>query len=508
MNIEVDVRFGRAASRRAAPVGPMRLLLLGDFSGRGAQAAEGAAPVSARSVHRVDLDTLERVLARIAPQVAVPAPGGDTTVLRFSTLDEFHPDRLFERVASFERLRSLRARLLDPSTFDEAAAELQAYSLTARETSETAPAAPAAGTESDSATLERLLGGEFPGRPEATPPRASAVDALIRRMIEPHITRGSTPHLPVYLGAVDAAIGEQMRQLLHAPAFTRLEAAWRGVQWLVSRLELDENLQLHLLDVTRDELVSDQLGAQRDPSRSDLVRTLRAAGAGAGEGEGEDGDWALLAGLFSFGPGSEDLALVAALGSVAAQLGAAIVAAAAPALFGCHSVADLPDPLRWEALPADLSERWGALRRSAAARWIGLVAPRVLLRLPYGKATDPVEHFAFEEQPATPEHETLLWGPGSLALALLLGQAFAAGGWEQVASPPQDVDDLPAYTFSRSGEPQLQPCAEAFVGERAGEALLRLGLMPLLSHRQAARARLMRMQSVADPPQPLSGRWA
>jgi type VI secretion system protein ImpC len=482
----------------------MRLLLLGDFSGRGAQGTGPAAEASGSRVHRVDLDTLERVLARISPRVALPAAAGGTTVLQFTALDDFHPDRLFERVASFAWLRALRARLLDPSEFDQAAAELQAYGLAARETSGAVPAATSARAESDSATLERLLGGDSPGRSGVTPTRASAVDALIRRVIEPHITRGSTPHLPVYLAAVDAAIGEQMRQLLHAPAFSRLEAAWRGVQWLVSRLELDENLQLHLLDVTWDELRSDLLGVQRDPSRSELVGTLRAAGAG----NGGDGDWALLAGLFSVGPACGDLALLAALGAVAARVDAPFIAAAAPALFGCQSVVDLPDPLRWDVPAADLSERWGALRRSAAARWIGLVAPRVLLRLPYGKSTEPVDHFAFEEQLATPEHETLLWGPGVLALALLLGQAFAAGGWEQVANPPQDIDDLPAYTFSRSGEPQLQPCAEAFVGERAGEALLRFGLMPLLSHRQAAKARLMRMQSVADPPQALSGRWA
>jgi len=500
MNIEVDVRFGRAAPRRAARGGPMRLLLLGDFSGRGAQGTAPAAAVSASRLHRVDLDTLERVLARISPQVALPAAGGGTTALQFAALDDFHPDHLFERVPSFERLRALRAHLLDPSTFDQAAAQLQAYGLAANETSEPAPAPKAAGAESDSATFERLLGGESAGRSAVTPSRPSAVDALIRRVIEPHIARGSAPHLPVYLAAVDAALSEQMRQLLHAPAFSRLEAAWRGVQWLVSRLELDENLQLHLLDVTRDELASDLVGAQRDPSRSELVRTLRAADAG--------GDWALLAGLLTVGPGSDDLELVAALGSVASLLGAPIIAAAAPALFGCHSVADLPDPLHWETAAAELSERWAALRCSAAARWIGLMTPRVLLRLPYGKATDPLERFSFEEQPATPAHETLLWGPGSLALALLLGQAYTAGGWDLVANPPQDIDDLAAYTFTRDGEPQLQPCAEALVGERAGEALLRLGLMPLLSDRRAARVRLMRMQSVADPLQSLSGRWA
>jgi type VI secretion system protein ImpC len=249
--------------------------------------------------------------------------------------------------------------------------------------------------------------------------------------------------------------------------------------------------------------VSDLLNAQPDPSHSELVQTLRETDTSMG-GEG----WGLVAGLFNLGPGREDVALLCALGAVAAQINAPIVAGAVPAMFGCKSPEDLPDPLRWEVPDADAAERWSALRRSSSARWIGVIAPRLLLRLPYGKSTDALEHFSFEEQPATPEHETLLWGPGSLALPLLFGQAFAAGGWEQVANASLDVEDLPAYTFSRDGEPQLQPCAEGFVGERAGEVLLRLGLMPLLSHRGAARCRLMRIQSVAEPAQPLAGRWS
>jgi type VI secretion system protein ImpC len=271
------------------------------------------------------------------------------------------------------------------------------------------------------------------------------------------------------------------------------------VQWLVSNLELNEDLQLYLLDVTREELAADLHAAQDDAPRSGLSRVLRAPDEDLGP------RWALLAGLFSVGPTADDLTLLSALGTVAAQAGGPVVMAAAPALFGCGSVADLPEPRQWQPMTADLAQRWSELRHSAIAPWIGLVAPRVLLRLPYGKRADPTDGFDFEEQPATPEHETLLWGPGSLVVALLLGRAFAEGGWELAANPALILDGLPAYTFQRDGEVQLQPCGEAYLGERAGMALLAHGVMPLLSDRQSATARLMRMQSVGEPAQPLAG---
>lgn len=481
---------------------PMRLLLLGNFSGRGASgAARGVAALRERPSRRVDLEMFERVLAEMAPQVALRTGAGEPTLLRFSSLDDFHPDRLFERDPRFERLRALRARLLDPACFEEAAAELRTHGLSKGERGRVAPMATADDPERDSVTLQRLLGDRSAAQGAGAPSSASPIDALIRRIVAPHIASSSMPHLSSYLTAIDEVLGRQMRELLHAPAFRELEAAWRGTHWLVCRLELDEQLQLHLLDVTRDELLSDLVAGQRDPLDSDLARALQEAG------KAERGHWTLLTALFSIGPSTDDFNLLAALGAVASEVGAPLVLAATPALFGCQSTADLSDPRRWQPLAADLARQWAELRHSAIAPSIGLVTPRVLLRLPYGKATDALERFAFEEQLSAPEHETLLWGPGSLAVALLLGQAFADGGWEQVARPGQDIEDLPAYSFRRDGETQLQPCAEGWIGERAGQALLEHGLMPLLSDRQAPRARLMRLQSVADAAQRLAGRW-
>ena len=46
------------------------------------------------------------------------------STLVFSELDDFHPDRLFQRSQLFLRLREVRRRLQDPDTFAAAAEEL------------------------------------------------------------------------------------------------------------------------------------------------------------------------------------------------------------------------------------------------------------------------------------------------------------------------------------------------------------------------------------------------
>lgn len=474
MSTRLDFEFqsGTAAQARrpADDTGPMRMLLLGDFGGHAQRV-----PLAARRPLRVDIDNFDAVMRRIAPRLNLQVCGA-AVGLELASLADFHPDRLGQNVEALRVLHEMRGRLQNP-----------------------ARPAPAAAGEDPSAVWRRLL-----GRPPETPaaPPADPMQAWIHGLVAPHIVP-ATPVDQLSLDRVERSLGEPLRALLHEPAFQALEAAWRGVQWLVARLELNEDLQLHLLDVTREELLADVAAAQGDLSRAGLGQWLCGPGTETPEGP----RWSLLTGLFSVGPGADDLALLAGLGAIAARAGGPFVAAAAPALFGCGSVTDLPEPLRWQPLATEAAQHWTALRRSAAAPWIGLVAPRLLMRLPYGKATDPTEGFGFEEQAATPEHETLLWGPGSLAVALLLGQAFTDSGWDLAPGQVQNVDDLPAYAFSLDGEAQLQPCAEAWCGERAGQALLERGVMALLSHRQRPAVRLLRVQSIAEPPRPLAGPW-
>ena len=479
----------RTARRRDAG-SPLRILVLGDFGGtRNATSADFAT----RPVPSVDIDTLDAVLERLAPSLQFESTDGAAAqTIVFKTLDDFHPDALFRRLPLFQRLRDWRARLRDARQFDAAAAELRAEGLAQPAVASAPTAAP---PESDSGTLERLLGRA--AAQKAPAPAGDTIDALVRQIVAPHIAADRTPFQAQYLAALDAVAATQMRRLLRDPAFRALEMAWRGLHWLTTQLELGAELQLHLLDATRAELGADFAAAQGEATQSALLHRLRQTGTDAPDGA----PWSLVVGLMEFGAGADDLALLADLGTVCAATGASFVGAAAASFFGCPEPAALPDPARW-SLPAESARGVAALRREAVAASIGLAAPRLLLRLPYGAATDPIESFVFEEVDAgTPVHDALAWANGALAVALRVGQTFGEGGWDALAGAAGDVAELPAYVYSHDGEKHLQPCAEAFVGERGGEVLRALGLIPLLSHRQRAAVRVLALQSLAEPAQ-------
>lgn len=454
---------------------PMRLLLLGDFSARPANERR---PLAERQTHSVDVDSLDDVMRRIGPRLNL---GG--AEVGFESLDDFHPDALFARVPVFASLRQMRQRLMDPSRFAQAAAELGG--ATSAAPSGARPAAPA-GDSSD------LLAGLLGGRPAAAAPVApvaqavAGVDAFIRNIIAPHIVPDHRLQQAALVASVDSATAAEMRALLHDPAFQSLEGAWRGVQWLISSLELDETLELHLFDVSREELLADVVASQGQLARTGLHRALADRWRNVPGAHG----WTALTALYSFGPSDADIGLLAALGLLAAQAGGPLLASGNPALA-------LGD--------AATLAGWQSLRQSEAAPWIGLAAPRVLLRLPYGKRCDPCSGFAFEEFPGAPEHNHFLWGAGSLAIALLLGRAFTQRGWNFEPGDEREIGELPAYHYTRDGESEMQACAESYLSEQAGQALLEAGLMPVLSHKNRNAVTVMRFQSIAEPAQPLKG---
>ena len=454
-----EFELGTAPKRRRPDdEDPMRILVMGDFGGR---AQHGEGDLARRKPAAIDVDNFDRVMARIAPRLVLGRDGD--AALEFATLDDFHPDALY-RGALFEGFREARSRAQNPATFAAASAQ-------------------------DADTFARLL-GNAPAAVPAQRPQGGAesrLQALIREAVAPHIVPDAPPHQALYVAAVDAAIGEQMRAVLQEPRFKALEGLWRGMYWLVSNLETDEELKLYILDASHAELLANPGAAQEVIASS--------------------APWSLVVGHYSFGLAAEDVGLLARLGAAASQAGGPFVAAAKPELVGCGSIAATPDPRDWKPPAGDAAERWTALRESEVAPWIGLALPRMLLRLPYGKSTDPIGSFPFEEL-APRRHESYLWGSGALACALLIARSFAASGWDMEPGDELEVEDLPAHVHDDGGEKHLQPCAEAALADRAAEAILAAGLMPLLSHKSRNAVRLARFQSIADPAQALSGPWS
>ncbi len=137
---DVDVRLGSEAEPSREPLDPetpFRLLVLGDFGG-------GSGPLAARKLHAVDRDVVEEELGRLRAAADVALGEGRRATIAPRTLEDFHPDRLLEKVEALAELGRTRARLEDARTFVEAAREVRAWAGPPAERGESAPPAAAA----------------------------------------------------------------------------------------------------------------------------------------------------------------------------------------------------------------------------------------------------------------------------------------------------------------------------------------------------------------------------
>lgn len=498
-HIELDVNAGRVRSAKVPDdETPFRILVLGDFSGDRARAgASSHAPLSNRHPIPVDRDCVDDVIAQTAPEIVLERGSDDDVIVPITSIEDFHPDHLYDTLPLFQSLRAMRARLANPATFADAAREL---------TNGDRASAPGASDEDASASramrppapghvLDAILGEPL----QAAEPSDDALQVLIRRAIEPYLVPDADPRQDALVARVDRAIANAMRGVLHHRAFQAVEAAWRSVWMLTRRLETDDHLEIHLLDVSAAELVSD-LGTDGAGERSALWRIIVDGSAGTPGAQ----PWSLLVGAFTFGWDDADLLVLSRLGAMARAAGAPFLAGAAPRLAGAPTFDRSTDASEWStrAIPA-----WDTLRASRDAAYIGLAAPRFLARLPYGADGEECDRFAFEELGAPYEHREFLWANAAFACALLLAQSFSAAGWRMRPGSRRELTGLP-YVLQRSnGDVQATPCAEVLLTERSSNRMLECGIMPLASLKDQDAALLVRFQSIAQPATALAGRW-
>ena len=395
----------------------------------------------------------------------------------------------------------------NPATFAEAASQVRSWVADEQETgkseAEEAQSSPEQ-EESDTDTVERLL-GKSPGQESPTTPASQSVDinALIRETVKPYIVPAPDPQQAGLVAQVDQAISGQMRAILHHPDFRQLEATWRMLHFLVSQVETDETLKLYIIDVSKAELAADLASADALQSTG-TYRLLVEQSVGVAGAE----PYAVLVGGYTFDQTTEDIRLLQQLARIAQAAGAPLLAAADSHFAGCQSLATTPDPndWRWQADPAS-GQLWQEVRQSPEAAYIGLLLPRFLLRLPYGRETDPIDRFDFEEFSPLAGHEQYLWGNSAVICVCLLAEAFREFGWALTGGLGRDLAGIPMHIYTSDGEKHITPCAETILTERAMDVLIGRGLMPVLSIKGRDAVLLPRFQSITEPLSALAGPW-
>jgi type VI secretion system protein ImpC len=287
---------------------------------------------------------------------------------------------------------------------------------------------------------------------------------------------------------LDELVSAQLNEILHDERFQKLEAAWRGLAYLVQSARKAKAVKIRVLNAGKREIMADF----EDYTESGC--TLRRSMVARLGTPGEE-PFTLLVGDYEFGRHPKDISLLADLGRLGALAQVPFLAAASAEMFGCNSDWSVAETLNLEKRMATTELiRWADFRGRSYSIYTALVFPHVLLRKPYQR-TDPFDTgtFVHVEEVEGYTGSRLLWGSGAWILAARLAAAFEKHSWcaEIHAAPGSGtVGKLPWHRLE--DDTAVGPTTTAITDAQA-LALRRLGFIPMLRDESAHTAAFLDM---------------
>ncbi|MDQ3288056.1 MAG: type VI secretion system contractile sheath large subunit [Pseudomonadota bacterium] len=363
------------------------------------------------------------------------------------------------------------------------------------------------------ATVESDISEQLAAAFPASADFAAGVSAALRDHVFPVVSadggsgigRGSALSIDFAVAAIDAALSRQLSLIMHSGTFKEMEATWRGLFHLVSRAETGTRMKLRIFNATLREL-QDDMSKAVEFDQSKLFKLIYEAEYGSFGGL----PYSMLLGGYEVGPGAADMTFINAMSSVASAAHAPFLAAAAPSMFGLPDFGDLAKPRDLAKIfeGADLTA-WSEFRGTEDSRYVSLVLPHVMLRLPYGDNTLQAEGFRFEENvlsdAGVPDNRNFLWGNAAYFLAERITNAFSLYSWTAAIRGVEGgglVEGLPIYTFSSGGDDGIKEIlcpTEVAITDRREKEINDLGFIALCHSKGSGKAAFFGGQTTNRP---------
>ena len=483
VKITYDIELGDTVEQREVP---FVLGVVADLSGH----PEKPLPrLRYRKFLEINIDNFDNVLAKIAPRVSFAVPNrlvndGSRLIvdLRFRSIQEFGPGEIAEQVPALDSLLAARGNLDNLRSAVHANDRLDAALreiLLSRSGEKWEPPAD---------KIDKLLQSGLLGVLEEEKMAAREFLKTFFDLCCSVSSHDMEAILTARISALDDLLSHQVSEVLHHPELQRLEASWRGLEYLVMQTRSSQMLKLRVLDVSKRELFKD---LQKAPEfdQSALFRLACEEEYGVFGGS----PFSALICDFEFGPSKEDVWFLESLSYIAEAAAAPVMAGANPGMFNLESFTELSGPRDLAKIFDSITYiSWKRFRDSDSSRFVGLVLPRILMRRPYGRQGISVEGFNYDEGVDGTEHEKFLWGNAVWAFAARLTDAFDRFGWCAAISGMERggvVRDLPTYTFvSDEGEAVAQWPTEIAITDRRRTELEHLGFIPLCHEKETDRA--------------------
>ncbi|WP_254511520.1 type VI secretion system contractile sheath domain-containing protein [Anatilimnocola floriformis] len=468
---------------------PLKIVVLGDFSGRGSQRNAKARGSGAIRAFAIDRDNFEQVLQHFNVRLdGVPVtPSGELGSVPIDSLDDFHPDALLQRVASLRALRELRGRLSKRETFVAAMEEAKTLleppsspsssppTLAFRDEAQ-APAATNSNPSEGGSLLDQILDASESG--EAPPPRRlNEIERYAQAMMAPYSIPADDPRQDAWLDTADQATAFALQQLLHSRPFRELEARWRSLDWLVRRVDSDVNIKVAVIDLSEQEL-------RNDLNASNLAESALYELFVQRPKLKQEPGWNVIVLDQRLTSSLADVEVLGKLSLIANDCRARLLIGLTDDAVGCVA-GDKPFQ------PAEMqrpSETWLSVRRLPDTKQTSLLWPGFLLRQPYGSKTSPVESLELEELSGVQPANAMLIGNGAyLAAAQLIREHEEESG--------SDYTGLPCVVLPDGGGKQMVPATGWWLRDTAVEHLQRIGVTPVFALPHAGALRLFPLRS-------------
>ena len=299
------------------------------------------------------------------------------------------------------------------------------------------------------------------------------------------------------IAQIDIKLGVLLDDILHNDSFQKLESSWRGLKLLIDRTDFKENIEIGLLNVSKQDLKEDFID-NPDLTLSGLYKHVYSSEYGQFGGK----PVAALIGDYYIDATESDINLLKNISAVSSMAHAPFISSAAPDYFSIETFEDLPDLKDLKVIfDGPRFSKWRSFRESEDSRHVGLTLPRFLLRTPYGKNTHAVKSFDYEENVSS-SHNDYLWGNTAYVFATRLTASFAKYRWcPNIVGPLSGgiVEDLPQHFFDSMGDLQAKIATEALISDRREFELAEEGFIALTMRKGSDNAAFFSANSVQKP---------
>src|SRR5208337_3607864 len=336
-------------------------------------------------------------------------------------------------------------------------------------------------------------------RPRAEELMKTLVDQALAGVVS--FDKNVTKTINATIKAIDEKLSTQLAAIMHHPDLQKLEGTWRGLNYLVMNSETSAMLKIKVLNVSKRELFND-VDKAVEFDQSQIFKKLYENEFGTPGGE----PYGALVGDYEFINHPEDIDLLGKMSNVAAAAFCPFISAAAPKLMGFDSWQELTKPRDLEKIFLSIEyTKWKSFRDSEDSRFVSLVMPRVLARMPYGADTKPIEEFSYEEVDASKPvpHDDFTWMNAAYVMGTKMTDAFAKYGFCTAirgAEGGGKVEGLPAFIFtSDDGDKDLKCPTEIGITDRREAELSKLGFLPLCHYKNTDYAVFFGGQTTQKP---------